>query len=69
MFYIFFLFFFLRESEGLTGRSLRKVPLRVLSTQLVPEKVVRLEEFIAAMLTVVRQMKSEQLEINKNNNE
>ncbi|XP_014270657.1 pachytene checkpoint protein 2 homolog isoform X1 [Halyomorpha halys] len=55
-----------RESEGLTGRSLRKVPLRVLSTQLVPEKVVRIEEFITAMLTVVKQMKSEQNEINKN---
>lgn len=54
-----------KESEGLTGRSLRKVPLRVFSSQINPGKIVRVEEFISAMMIIVKKMKLEQQEINK----
>ncbi|KAK9500549.1 hypothetical protein O3M35_001793 [Rhynocoris fuscipes] len=48
-----------RASEGLSGRALRKVALRVHSTAIPPEAKIRFTEFIVAMNIVVKQLKEE----------
>ncbi|XP_073976534.1 pachytene checkpoint 2 protein isoform X3 [Rhodnius prolixus] len=48
-----------RISEGLSGRALRKVALRVHATLIPPELNIRATEFIATMATAVKHIKEE----------